>query len=153
MFLKKISLCVMTLLFASVAANAQNNTSSNIGSLVEVHKFDDITTNIYRYPFASLEWTDPSGGLALSGTQAKRNVRFEIRKDELVTGGALELYYTPSPALIPVRSHLNVYFNGLLIKSLPILCCWIHICSPAPFIWNSESSGLSPALPFSDSAG
>ena len=79
MFLKKISLCVMTLLFASVAANAQGNTSSNIGSLVEVHKFDDITTNIYRYPFASLDWTDPSGGLALSGTQAKRNVRFEIR--------------------------------------------------------------------------
>ncbi|MBQ2382082.1 MAG: cellulose biosynthesis cyclic di-GMP-binding regulatory protein BcsB [Succinivibrio sp.] len=121
MFLKKISLCAMTLLFAAVSVNAQSNTSSNMGSLVEVHKFDDITTNIYRYPFASLDWTDPSGGLALSGTQAKRNVRFEIKKDELVTGGTLELYYTPSPALIPVRSHLNVYFNGLLIKSLPIL--------------------------------
>ena len=83
-------------------------------------RIESIPSTVTNYPLSSLDWVDPSGGLGLSGVTPKRSVHFSIKKDELITDSALLLYYTPSPSLIPVRSQLNVYLNGLLVKTLPI---------------------------------
>ena len=83
-------------------------------------RIESIPSTVTNYPLSSLDWVDPSGGLGLSGVTPKRSVHFSIKKDELITDSALFLYYTPSPSLIPVRSQLNVYLNGLLVKTLPI---------------------------------
>ncbi|MBQ4246818.1 MAG: cellulose biosynthesis cyclic di-GMP-binding regulatory protein BcsB [Succinivibrio sp.] len=83
-------------------------------------RVEPLTVTRVHYPISSLQWLDPTGGLALSGLQPQRTVRFTIKRDELVTDAKLELVFTPSPSLIPVRSQLNIHLNGLLIKSIPI---------------------------------
>lgn len=84
------------------------------------NRVENITTVLQHIPFANLEWVDETGGLSLSGTVPRRDVRFTIKRDEIVTKSELKLFYTPSPSLIPVRSQLNVYLNGVLQKSIPI---------------------------------
>lgn len=83
-------------------------------------RIENITTILQHIPFASLEWVDETGGLSLNGTVPRRDIRFTIKRDEIVTKSELLLFYTPSPSLIPVRSQLNVYLNGILQKSIPI---------------------------------
>ncbi|MBO8416733.1 MAG: cellulose biosynthesis cyclic di-GMP-binding regulatory protein BcsB [Proteobacteria bacterium] len=56
----------------------------------------------------------------LSGLNNKLNFQFAMRADEILTRAEAMLTYTPSPALIPLRSQLNVYLNGQLQQSLPI---------------------------------
>lgn len=56
----------------------------------------------------------------LSGLNNKLNFQFAMRADEILTRAEAMLTYTPSPALIPQRSQLNVYLNGQLQQSLPI---------------------------------
>lgn len=83
-------------------------------------KVQNISSIEQKISLAKLDWTDASGGLALTGSTPKRNVQFYIKRDEIITDASLELYYTPSPSLIPTISQLNVYLNGLLQKSIPI---------------------------------
>lgn len=64
--------------------------------------------------------------ISSAGNLTTRNVlrnlyaSFGLRSDEVVTGARLHLVYTPSPALIPVQSHLKVYLNNELMGVLPI---------------------------------
>jgi hypothetical protein len=64
--------------------------------------------------------------ISSAGNLTTRNVlrnlyaEFGLRSDEVVTGARLHLVYTPSPALIPVQSHLKVYLNNELMGVLPI---------------------------------
>ena len=74
-------------------------------------RVEPLTVTRVHYPISSLQWLDPTGGLALSGLQPQRTVRFTIKRDELVTDAKLELVFTPSPSLIPVRSQLNIHLN------------------------------------------
>lgn len=83
-------------------------------------RVEPLTITRVHYPISTLQWLDPTGGLALSGMQPQRYVRFTVKRDELVTNAKLELVFTPSPSLIPVRSQLNVHLNGLLVKSIPV---------------------------------
>lgn len=83
-------------------------------------RIEAIPSTVTNYPMSSLDWVESSGGLGLSGVAPKKSVHFSIRKDELITDSTLSLFYTPSPSLIPVRSQLNIYLNGLLVKTLPI---------------------------------
>jgi hypothetical protein len=64
--------------------------------------------------------------ISSAGNLTTRNVlrnlyaEFGQRSDELVTGARLHLVYTPSPALVPVQSHIKVYLNNELMGVLPI---------------------------------
>lgn len=117
---KSLAITLGALMIFSSVATAAKNDNEKTTTVVSAPIIENITTISHRYPLSMLDWTDPSGGIDLTGAKNRRNIRFEIRRDELVTKGSLDLYYTPSPALIPVRSQLNVYLNGLLIQTIPI---------------------------------
>ncbi|WP_162869263.1 cellulose biosynthesis cyclic di-GMP-binding regulatory protein BcsB, partial [Escherichia coli] len=40
---------------------------------------------------------------------------FGVRSDEVVSQAMLDMEFTPSPALIPVESHVKVYLNDELM--------------------------------------
>lgn len=56
----------------------------------------------------------------LLGIRNAEQVEFRLRHDRIATAATLHLDYTPSPALIPVLSHLRVYLNDELMGTLPI---------------------------------
>ena len=56
----------------------------------------------------------------LLGIRNAEQVEFRLRHDRIATDASLHLDYTPSPALIPVLSHLRVYLNDELMGTLPI---------------------------------
>ena len=120
----KLVTALLIATYATASAYASDNkvkneekTSVENVSPLRVEAIPSIVTN---YPMSSLDWVESSGGLGLSGVSPKKSVHFSIRKDELITASTLSLFYTPSPSLIPVRSQLNIYLNGLLVKTLPI---------------------------------
>ncbi len=56
----------------------------------------------------------------LLGIRNAEQVEFRLRKDRIATDATLHLDYTPSPALLPVLSHLRIYLNDELMGTLPI---------------------------------
>src|SRR5699024_11355389 len=48
------------------------------------------------------------------GMRNKQNLEFTLRSDQIVKSAALNLIFTPSPALLPQLSHLRVYLNDEL---------------------------------------
>ena len=72
------------------------------------------------YPLSSLENSRENSDLSITGQQPENHLYFSVRQDEIIARATLNLLFTPSPALIPVRSQLNVYLNGSLQKTLPI---------------------------------
>lgn len=60
--------------------------------------------------------TAPSyGALHLTGVNPDGYLEFGVRSDEYVSKATLDLEFTPSPSLLPVESHLNVYLNDELM--------------------------------------
>lgn len=62
----------------------------------------------------------PQKNIILEGVQNTQYLEFTLRKDQYVESAALNLYYTPSPALLSTLSHLRVYLNEELIEVLTI---------------------------------
>lgn len=58
--------------------------------------------------------------IKMTGIYNERSFRFYSTKNEVISKASVTVRYTPSPALIPQQSQLNVYLNGQLQKSLPI---------------------------------
>ncbi len=58
--------------------------------------------------------------IRLIGVQGEGSLPFSVRRDEVVTGGKIDLSYAYSPALIPELSHLTVLLNGEVLGSLPL---------------------------------
>lgn len=58
--------------------------------------------------------------IRLSGINNIQYLDFGVRADELVSSATLNLAFTASPALIPVRSQVNVYLNEQLQQSVPV---------------------------------
>lgn len=56
----------------------------------------------------------------LLGIQDSEQIEFSLRRDRIASDARLRLEYTPSPALLPVLSHLRVYLNDVLVSVLPI---------------------------------
>ncbi|TXI29875.1 MAG: cellulose biosynthesis cyclic di-GMP-binding regulatory protein BcsB [Aquipseudomonas alcaligenes] len=56
----------------------------------------------------------------LLGVRNTEYIDFGLRRDRLATEAVLQLDYTPSPALLPILSHLRVYLNDELMGVLPI---------------------------------
>ncbi|WP_297610495.1 cellulose biosynthesis cyclic di-GMP-binding regulatory protein BcsB [uncultured Sutterella sp.] len=71
-------------------------------------------------PLASLASGGPSPSIRLTGIWPRQTFEFVMRRDEIITASELTLYWTPSPALIPIRSQLIVRLNGQVQKVLPI---------------------------------
>ena len=58
--------------------------------------------------------------IRLIGVQGEGSLPFSVRRDEVVTGGKIDLTFAYSPALIPELSHLTVLINGEVVGSLPL---------------------------------
>lgn len=58
--------------------------------------------------------------IKMTGIYNERSFRFYSPKNEIISKASVTLRYTPSPALIPQQSQLNVYLNGQLQKTLPV---------------------------------
>ena len=101
-------------------ANTEQEDAAPISVPVPKVRVEQVPSKLTQVPLSTLDWVDESGGIALTGATSRRGAYFAVRRDELVTDATLELYFTPSPALIPVRSQLNVYLNGYLQQTLPI---------------------------------
>lgn len=61
-----------------------------------------------------------TGDILLTGDNAKAQMEFGVRKDRITTHAALQLTFTPSPALLPGLSQLRVYLNDVLMNVLVI---------------------------------
>ncbi|CAI0976667.1 Cellulose synthase regulatory subunit [Serratia rubidaea] len=66
-----------------------------------------------QLPFAQI--APPPGAFTLRGTRPDGQIEFGVRSDEVVSQAQLDLEFTPSPALIPVESHVKVYLNDELM--------------------------------------
>ncbi|MCP1106183.1 cellulose biosynthesis cyclic di-GMP-binding regulatory protein BcsB [Serratia nevei] len=64
-------------------------------------------------PFAQI--APPPGAFILRGTRPDGQIEFGVRSDEVVSQAMLDMEFTPSPALIPVESHVKVYLNDELM--------------------------------------
>lgn len=56
----------------------------------------------------------------LLGIHNNEQIEFTLRRDRIASDAQLTLDYTPSPALIPLLSHLRVYLNDMLMSVVPI---------------------------------
>ncbi|UVL86469.1 cellulose biosynthesis cyclic di-GMP-binding regulatory protein BcsB [Pseudomonas sp. B21-028] len=61
-----------------------------------------------------------AGDRLLLGIHDSEQIEFSLRRDRIASDATLRLEYTPSPALLPVLSHLRVYLNDVLVSVLPI---------------------------------
>jgi len=73
-----------------------------------------------RQEVLSLKDLGASAPIRLVGVQGEGSLPFSVRRDEVVTGGKIDLSYAYSPALIPELSHLTVLLNGEVLGSLPL---------------------------------
>ena len=71
--------------------------------------------------------------IRLIGVQGEGSLPFSVRRDEIVTGGKIDLTFAYSPALIPELSHLTVLINGEVVGNIPLP--------------KDKSSGGPPTLP------
>jgi cellulose synthase (UDP-forming) len=58
--------------------------------------------------------------IRLVGVQGEGSLPFSVRRDEIVTGGKMDLTFAYSPALIPELSHLTVLINGEVVGNIPL---------------------------------
>ncbi|MBV8779306.1 MAG: UDP-forming cellulose synthase catalytic subunit, partial [Alphaproteobacteria bacterium] len=58
--------------------------------------------------------------IRLIGVQGEGSLPFSVRRDEVVTGGKMDLTFAYSPALIPELSHLTVLLNGEVVGNIPL---------------------------------
>ena len=73
-----------------------------------------------RQQVLSLRDLGANAPIRLIGVQGEGSLPFSVRRDEVVTGGKIDLSYAYSPALIPELSHLTVLLNGEVLGSLPL---------------------------------
>jgi len=58
--------------------------------------------------------------IRLIGVQGEGSLPFSVRRDEVVTGGKMDLTFAYSPALIPELSHLTVLINGEVVGNIAL---------------------------------
>ncbi|HTZ35082.1 MAG TPA: cellulose biosynthesis cyclic di-GMP-binding regulatory protein BcsB, partial [Stellaceae bacterium] len=58
--------------------------------------------------------------IRLIGVQGEGSLPFTVRRDEIVTGGKMDLTFAYSPALIPELSHLTVLINGEVVGNIAL---------------------------------
>ena len=103
---------------ASVASAQQ--TPNDPSTVAPVWRTDVTGSFTQKIPLLKLVPGGQATGIRLTGVNNVQYLDFGVRADELVSSATLELAFTASPSLIPVRSQINVYLNGQLQQSLPV---------------------------------
>src|SRR5574344_476835 len=106
--LKTLGMCLLLCLSAVTFAQDSDTT-----------RIETIPTFISDYEISSFD-NSSNDGISLSGIKPRRDIYFAIRHDEIIRKAQLNLEFTPSPSLIPIRSQLNVYLNNNLQQVIPI---------------------------------
>lgn len=75
----------------------------------------------------------------LTGLTRTQGFDFGVRPDEVVSEATLDLRFTPSPALSPTVSQVNVYLNGQLQQSVPLWQTMIGKESSLRFTLNPKA--------------
>jgi cellulose synthase (UDP-forming) len=73
-----------------------------------------------RQQVLSLKDLGANSPIRLIGVQGEGSLPFSVRRDEVPTGGKIDVSFAYSPALIPELSHLTVLLNGEVIGSIPL---------------------------------
>src|SRR5690554_1472184 len=76
-----------------------------------------IPTSSYSIDLQRLSKVDD---FKLYGIRNTQELEFTLRQDQVVTNAALNLAFTPSPALITKLSHLRAYLNDELVGVVPV---------------------------------
>ncbi len=77
-------------------------------------------TGTTRQEVLTLKDLGANSPLRLLGVQGEGSLPFSIRRDEVATGGKIDVSFAYSPALIPELSHLTVLLNGEVLGSIPL---------------------------------
>ena len=122
MKLTKLSaVMISTVLFAATTTSTFAQETPNDASTVAPVWRTDVTGSFTQQtPILQLVPGGQATSIRLTGISNVQYLDFGVRADELVSSATLNLAFTASPALIPVRSQINVYLNGQLQHSVPI---------------------------------
>ncbi len=78
------------------------------------------TVGSTRQEVLTLKDLGANSPIRLLGVQGEGSLPFSVRRDEVVTGGKIDVSFAYSPALIPEISHLTVLLNGEVLGSIPL---------------------------------
>lgn len=120
--LKGATLCVLSAVIGSLgnpAFSAQLE-PTYIRDVQPNFRVDQIPVIRRDTPLFSYSTEGMIDQIKMTGIYNERSFRFYSPKNEVISKASVTLRYTPSPALIPQQSQLNVYLNGQLQKSLPV---------------------------------
>ncbi|OXY83413.1 cellulose biosynthesis cyclic di-GMP-binding regulatory protein BcsB [Oceanimonas doudoroffii] len=95
----------LAMLLASSALAQVPSDAERVSTWTQNHGFDQLAQN---------------RDMLLRGVKNTQQITFGLRRDRLARDAALQLAYTPSPALLPTLSHLRVYLNEVLMDTLVI---------------------------------
>ncbi|MCX5592346.1 cellulose biosynthesis cyclic di-GMP-binding regulatory protein BcsB [Alcaligenes endophyticus] len=123
------SLLTMGMLLGTVSSVAQ--TASNVGSSFELHsQSEDLQASRQALPYAQRAlqqdkvWSFKDLGARfpfnLRGVDSSDSVFFNVRADEVASGGAVTLHYSYSPSLLDDYSHINVLVNDEVVYTIPV---------------------------------
>ena len=112
-------LCALSVALASVASAAPEP-ATFMRDVQPAFRTDEIPVIRKDSPLFNYSTEGAIEQIKMTGIYNERSFRFYSAKNELISKASVTLRYTPSPALIPQQSQLNVYLNGQLQKSLPI---------------------------------
>src|SRR5204862_5592878 len=73
-----------------------------------------------RQQVLSLKDLGANSPIRLLGVQGEGSLPFSVRRDEVASGGKIDVSFAYSPALIPDLSHLSVLLNGEVVGSVPL---------------------------------
>lgn len=122
MKLSKLSALVMStalVAFASVSSFAQE-TPNDASSVAPVWRTDVTGSFTQQSSLLKLVPGGQAKNIRLTGINNTQYLDFGVRADEIVSSATMDLAFTASPALIPVRSQINVYLNSQLQQSVPV---------------------------------
>ncbi len=77
-------------------------------------------TGTVRQQALTLKDLGANSPIRLIGVQGEGSLPFSVRRDEVATGGNVDVTFAYSPALIPELSHLSVLLNGEVLGSIPL---------------------------------
>lgn len=111
---------MMPVLAAAPLYAAAEQENLNQEAKVPESRFETVPKILSTYRLSQLENSNSDEDLSLTGIQPETHLYFTVRQDEIIRAGSLKLNFTPSPALIPLRSQLNIFLNGSLQKTVAI---------------------------------
>ena len=108
------------LLGSTVSVASAQQTPNDPSIVAPVWRTDVIGSFTQKSPLLKLVPGGQATNIRLTGISNVQYLDFGVRADELVSSATLDLAFTASPSLIPVRSQINVYLNNQLQQSVPV---------------------------------